>query len=99
MECCAIQPWQRSIKPLTTDQRSRVTRKTVVNPTQRYERIMDVLQIRQFNEDKYLKGIGMHIDDQQMITVNARFIAPPEIKYRSSRDGKSEIVERINIGK
>jgi hypothetical protein len=24
MECCTIQPWQRSIKPLTTDQRARV---------------------------------------------------------------------------
>lgn len=25
MECCTIQAWQRSIKPLTTDQRARVT--------------------------------------------------------------------------
>jgi hypothetical protein len=24
MECCTIQAWQRSIKPLTTDQRARV---------------------------------------------------------------------------
>jgi len=25
MECCTIQAWQRSIKPLTTDQRARVS--------------------------------------------------------------------------
>jgi hypothetical protein len=34
-----------------------------------------------------------------MISVVARCIAPPEIKYKSGRDGRSEIVERINIGK
>jgi hypothetical protein len=99
MECCTIQPWQRSIKPLTTDQRARVTRKTVVNPAQRCERIMNILKIRNFNQDKYLNEIGMSIDDKQMVTVQARFIAPPEIKYISGRDGQSEVVERINIGK
>jgi hypothetical protein len=99
MECCTIQPWQRSIKPLTTDQRARVTRKTVVNPTQRYERIMDILRIRNFNQDKYLNEIGMSIDDQEMINISARYIAPPEIKYKSGRDGQSDIVERIFIYK
>jgi hypothetical protein len=99
MECCTIQPWQRSIKPLTTDQRARVTRKTVVNPSQRYDRIMDILKLRNFKQDKYLNEIGMSIDDEQMISVVARCIAPPEIKYISGRDGQSEIVERINIGK
>lgn len=99
MECCTIQPWQRSIKPLTTDQRARVTRKTVVNPTERYERIMNILRIRNFNQDKYLNEIGMTIDDQQMVSLVARFIAPPEIKYKSGKDGQSDVVERINIGK
>ncbi|CAF4038008.1 unnamed protein product [Rotaria sp. Silwood2] len=99
MECCTVQAWQRSIKPLTTDQRARVTRKTVVNPTQRYQSIMDIVKLRNFNQDKYLIEIGMSIEDQQMLTVPARFIAPPEIKYKSGRDGQSDIVERINIGK
>jgi len=99
MECCTVQAWQRSMKPLTTDQRARVTRKTVVNPTERHERIMNILRIRNFKQDKYLNEIGMTIDDQQMISVVARCIAPPEIKYKSGRDGRSEIVERINIGK
>lgn len=99
MECCTIQPWQRSMKPLTTDQRARVTRKTVVNPTDRYDRIMDIVKQRNFKDDRFLQEIGMTIDDEQMITVSARCIASPEIKYISGRDGQSEIVERINIGK
>ena len=99
MECCTVQAWQRSIKPLTTDQRARVTKKTVVNPTQRYRAIMDIVKTRKFNEDKYLNEIGMSIIDDKMITVSARCIPPPEIKYISGRDEQSQIVERINIGK
>ncbi|UJR08589.1 hypothetical protein I4U23_012848 [Adineta vaga] len=99
MECCTIQAWQRSIKPLTTDQRARVTKKTVVNPGQRYKAIMDIVKTRNFNADRYLNEIGMSINDDKMITVPARCIPPPEIKYKSGRDGISEIVERINIGK
>ena len=99
MECCTIQAWQRSIKPLTTDQRARVTRKTVVNPAQRYESIINIVEKRNFNQDKYLNEIGMSINDQQMVIVSARLIGPPEIKYISGRDGQSEIVERVNIGK
>jgi hypothetical protein len=87
------------MKPFTADQRARVTKKTVVNPTQRYQSIMEIVSTRKFNEDKYLNAIGMSIADDQMITVPARCIAPPEIKYKSGRDGHSDIVERINIGK
>lgn len=99
MECCTIQAWQRSIKPLTTDQRARVTKKTVVRPNQRYQTIKEIVEHRQFNEDKYLKEIGMSVDDKEMLIVEGRLIAPPEIKYISGRDGQSEVVERINIGK
>ncbi|CAF1938445.1 unnamed protein product [Rotaria magnacalcarata] len=99
MECCTIQAWQRSMKPLTTDQRARVTKKTVVRPSQRYQAIAEIVHNRQFNQDKYLKEIGMSVDDQEMLIVQGRLIAPPEIKYISGRDGRSEVVERINIGK
>ena len=60
---------------------------------------MDILEIRNFSQDKYLNEIGMSIDEKQMVTVQARFIAPPEIKYKSGKDGQSDIVERISIGK
>lgn len=41
----------------------------------------------------------MTVDDKEMLIVQGRSIAPPEIKYISGRDGQSEVVERINIGK
>ena len=62
----------------------KVTKKTVVRPNQRYQAI---------------KEIGMSVDDEEMLIVEGRLIAPPEIKYISGRDGQSEVVERINIGK
>ncbi|UJR37628.1 hypothetical protein I4U23_030325 [Adineta vaga] len=99
MECCTIQAWQRSIKPLTTDQRARVTKKTVVRPNQRYQTIKEIVEHRRFNEDKYLKEIGMNVEDREMLIVQGRLIDPPDIKYISGRDGHSEVVERINIGK
>jgi hypothetical protein len=34
-----------------------------------------------------------------MLIVEGRLIAPPDVKYISGRDGQSEVVERINIGK
>ena len=77
----------------------KVTKKTVVRPSQRYDAIKNIVQKRQFNEDKYLKEIGMSVDDEEMLIVEGRLIAPPEIKYISGRDGQSEVVERINIGK
>jgi hypothetical protein len=99
MECCTVQAWQRSIKPLTTDQRARVTKKTVVNPNKRYETIRDIVRTRNFNDDRYLKEIGMSVQDEEMVIVTGRLIAPPEIKYKGGRDGQTEIVERISIGK
>lgn len=41
----------------------------------------------------------MTVDDKEMVIVEGRLIAPPEVKYISGRDGQSEVVERINIGK
>ena len=99
MECCTIQAWQRAMKPLTTDQRARVTKKTVINPTQRYEAIMDIVRTRDFREDSHLQTIGIRVDDERMLVVPARCIPPPEIKYKSGRDGRTDVVERISIGK
>jgi hypothetical protein len=41
----------------------------------------------------------MSVDDKEMLIVEGRLIAPPEVKYISGQDGQSEVVERINIGK
>ena len=60
---------------------------------------MGIVRLRRFNEDKYLNEIGMTVADEEMLIVPARLIAPPDVKYKSNRDGQSEVVERINIGK
>jgi len=41
----------------------------------------------------------MSVEDEEMLIVEGRLIAPPDVKYISGRDGQSEVVERINIGK
>ena len=71
----------------------------MVRPNQRYQNIKEIVEKRRFNDDKYLKEIGMTVNDEEMLTVEGRLIAPPEVKYISGRDGKSEVVERVNIGK
>ena len=76
-----------------------MTKKTVVRPNQRYQTIKEIVEHRRFNEDKYLKEIGMNVEDEEMLIVEGRLIAPPEVKYISGRDGQSEVVERISIGK
>ncbi|CAF1109966.1 unnamed protein product [Didymodactylos carnosus] len=98
MEVCTIQEWQRSIKPLTADQRARVTKKTVVKPEQRYDTIMRVVYDRKFNDDTYLKQIGMTVEDKDMIIIPGRILPPPEIWYKSNRDN-SDVIERVSIGK
>ena len=60
---------------------------------------MNIVHRRKFNEDRYVCEIGMQIDEREMLTVNARCIGPPEVIYRNGRDGQSEVIERINIGK
>ena len=71
----------------------------MVRPNQRYQTIKEIVENRRFNDDKYLKEIGMTVNDEEMLTVEGRLIAPPEVKYISGRDGKSEVIERVNIGK
>lgn len=99
LECCQVQPWQRCTKPLTTEQRTRVTKRTVVDPDDRYRAIMEAVRKRDFNHDPYVQTIGLRVDEDEMIQVNARIINPPAIMYRSGRDAHTEVVERINIGK
>ncbi|CAF0770466.1 unnamed protein product [Didymodactylos carnosus] len=104
MELCTVQEWQRSMKPLTTEQRSRVTKKTVIRPDRRYDTIMRVVQDRRFDDDVYLKQIGMQVEHRgklekdYMMQIPARVLPAPDIKYRSARDN-SDAVERVNFGK
>ena len=99
MECCYLQSWQRSFKPSTIDQRIRISRETVVDPSKRRDIIMKTIRNRHFENDSYLKEVGIKINSDAMITLMARCIPPPEIIYKSNRNETTEVVERVNIGK
>ena len=98
MELVTVDEWQRSLKPLTTDQRATVTKKTVVRPGERYSMIRRVVDERHFDQDSYLKDFQMKIQTNEMITVPARILNPPDIIYKSAQNNR-ETIERVQIGK
>ena len=96
MELVTIDQWQRSLKPLTTEQRAKMTKKSVVRPGERYQIIRRIVDQRQFEEDVYLQRFGITVDTSEMLQLSARVLPPPEIKYKSSN---GDVVERVQIGK
>jgi hypothetical protein len=99
MELVTVDEWQRSLKPLTTDQRAKVTKKTVVKPSERYGMIRRVADERRFDQDTYLQKFGLKILSNEMVIVPARVLTPPEIKYKSSQSDERDVIERVQIGK
>lgn len=99
MELVTVDEWQRSLKPLTTEQRARVTKKTVVRPGERYGMIRRVADERKFNQDSYLEKFGIDVDVKEMLLLPARILPTPEIKYKSSRSDQGDAIERVQIGK
>ncbi|CAF1131852.1 unnamed protein product [Rotaria sordida] len=99
MELVIIDKWQRSLKPLTTEQRTKVTKKTVVRPGERYGMIRRVADECRFNHDEYLVKFGINVDVNEMIMLPARILSLPEIKYKSSQDDQHDVVERVQNGK
>ena len=99
MELVTVDEWQRSLKPLTIDQRAKVTKKTVVKPGERYGMIRRVADERRFDEDPYLQKFGLKVHSNDMILINSRVLTPPEIKYKSSQGDDRDVIERVQIGK
>ncbi|CAF3351794.1 unnamed protein product [Rotaria sp. Silwood1] len=97
MEVVKLVPWERSLKPLDSVQRSLVTKKSVIKPDQRYAQIMNVVNDRQFDKDSYLKELNIKVETKEMLKIKARILPPPEVKYRGQ--GNSEVTERVNFGK
>ncbi|CAF3801905.1 unnamed protein product [Rotaria socialis] len=96
MEVVRVVEWQRAIKPLDKSQRGAVTKNTIIKPEERYEEIMKIVRNNQYNRDAYLKELNVHVDDQEMLKIEARVLAPPEIKYR--RRGQGEAIEYVKCG-
>jgi len=99
MELVTVDEWQRSLKPLTTEQRAKVTKKTVVKPGERYGMIRRVADERRFDQDSYLIKFGLKIHSNEMLVIPARILTPPEIKYKSSQGDDRDVIERVQIGK
>lgn len=99
MELVTVDEWQRSMKPLTTEQRAKVTKKTVVRPGERYGMIRRVADERKFNHDSFLERFGITVDNNEMMLLPARMLPAPEIKYKSSRGDQGDAIERVQIGK
>lgn len=100
MELVTVDEWQRSLKPLTTEQRAKVTKKTVVRPGERYGMIRRIVDERKFQHDQYLQDFGIRVDANEMLMIPGRVLPPPEIKYKSSQGSdQRDIVERVQIGK
>ena len=99
MELVTVDEWQRSMKPLTTEQRAKVTKKTVVRPAERYGMIRRIADERRFVDDSYLKQFGIQVDVNEMLLVPARILPSPEIKYKSPNGGAQDVIERVQIGK
>ena len=77
--------WRSCLKPLTTEQRAKVTKKTVVKPGERLSIIRRVADEREFNKDSFLEKFGITVDVNEMMLVPARILPAPEIKYKSSK--------------
>ncbi|CAF1508752.1 unnamed protein product [Adineta steineri] len=99
MELVTVDEWQRSLKPLTVDQRAKVTKKTVVRPGERYGMIRRVVDERQFDQDPYLQKFGLKVQSNDMLLIPARMLTPPEIKYKSAQGDERDIIEKVQIGK
>ncbi len=99
MKLVTVDEWQRSLKPLTTDQRAKVTKKTVVRPGERYAMIRRVADKRRFNDDSYLEKFGITVDVNEMVLLPGRILPSPEIKYKSSHGDQGDVIERVQIGK
>ena len=99
MELVTIDEWQRSLKPLTTEQRAKVTKKTVVKPGERYGMIKRVADERRFDQDPYLQKFQLKIHSNEMIHIPARVLTPPDIKYKSKEKDDRDVIERVQVGK
>lgn len=97
MELVRLVPWERSLKPLDSVQRALVTKKCIIKPDLRYEKIMNIVRNRQYHTDPYLKELNIQVDANEMLEIKARILPPPEVKYRAQ--GSGEVAERVNVGK
>ena len=75
------------MKPLTTEQRAKVTKKTVVRPGERYGMIRRVANERRFNQDAFLEKFGVRP------SMSTRCYRYPRESFRHPRSNTNPRVE------
>jgi eukaryotic translation initiation factor 2C len=86
IELCFVEEWQivdRSL--MTTEQNNEKSKHSILLPEVRFNKIMTIVNERNFNNDPYLKHLSMMIDTNEMVQVKARILDPPNIVYRNNR--------------
>ncbi|CAF4612546.1 unnamed protein product, partial [Rotaria sp. Silwood2] len=97
METVQIVEWERAMRSLDSVQQAIVAKKSIVEPSQRYDKIMDIIRNRNFNADRYLPELNIHVKGEEMLKIRARILPPPQITYRGQNN--QEVVENVAFGK
>ncbi|CAF3991335.1 unnamed protein product [Rotaria sp. Silwood1] len=72
------------LKPLIIEQCAKVTKTTVVYPSERYGTIRRIADQRRFNNDSYLEKFDLTVNINKMLMSPAKILQTPEIRYKSS---------------
>ncbi|KAF3340603.1 protein argonaute MEL1-like protein [Carex littledalei] len=88
MEVCQIIPGQRYVKKLNETQVAKILRATAKRPKEREASILQVVNGNNYNSDNFVKEFGLKICNQ-MVSVDARVLPPPTLKYNDSGEQKS----------
>ncbi|KAF3333035.1 protein argonaute MEL1-like protein [Carex littledalei] len=88
MEVCQIISGQRYVKKLNERQVTNILRATCKRPHEREASIVKVVNGNNYGSDNFVKEFGMKIYSQ-MVSVDARVLPPPMLKYHDSGEQKS----------
>lgn len=83
-EVCVILPWQRYNFKLDGAQTSKMIKFAVTRPQERARRIMENVQKLRWNDDPYLKELGIKINPN-MTAVKAKLMPNPEVQYGNGK--------------
>ncbi|KAJ4733389.1 Argonaute family protein [Rhynchospora pubera] len=88
MEVCQIIPGQKYAKKLTDKQVRNILGATCQRPQDREASILQVVHKNSYGNDKFAREFGLKIVDK-MVSVDARVLPPPKLKYHDSGEEKS----------
>ncbi|XP_078148835.1 protein argonaute MEL1-like [Carex rostrata] len=88
MEVCQIISGQRYVKKLNERQVTNILRATCKRPHEREASILKVVNGNNYGSDNFVQEFGMKIYNR-MVSVDARVLPPPMLKYHESGEQKS----------